>query len=182
MTAAEQSGAMTTTDVREAGGDLDVSEAPLEQRGHHRGRRWILAAVAFVVLAGALGYLVGNEVQANTQFDQAHHSLDVTRIRIARVDVQLASVRRQLTGLQGQVTQDSATLAADTNKLNSAKVALADAEANNSRQNAVITDLDTCLGGVEEALNALSVGDQSHAVAALDAVSASCDSAVAADG
>ena len=121
---------MTTTDVREAGGDLDVSEAPLEQRGHHRGRRWILAAVAFVVLAGALGYLVGNEVQANTQFDQAHHSLDVTRIRIARVDVQLASVRRQLTGLQGQVTQDSATLAADTNKLNSAKVALADAEAN----------------------------------------------------
>jgi chromosome segregation ATPase len=135
----------------------------------------------FVVLAAALGYLVGNEVQANTQFDRAHRSLDITRARIDGVDGQLATVRSQLTDLQGQVTQDSATLAADTTKLNGAKVALANSQANNSRQSTVISNLHTCLGGVEEALNALSVGDQSHAVAALDAVAASCESAVASD-
>jgi hypothetical protein len=46
----------------------------------------------------------------------------------------------------------------------------------------VKSDLQLCLAGVEQALNALSVNDQPHAIAALDAVSTSCTVAVAANG
>lgn len=172
---------MTTTEVRAGGDALDVVD---DGAGQRRRRRRRAAVVAFlvVVLASTLGYLVGNEVQSNTQFDQAHRSLDVTRGRIHGVDADLAVVRRQLADLRGQVTQDSATLAADTAKLNGVKVALANSQANVSRQNSAIGSLHTCLGGVEEALNALSLGDRAHGLAALDAVAPSCNSAESADG
>ena len=170
---------MTTTEVRAAGDALEV----VDNRPERRRRRWraALIAVLVVALASALGYLVGNEVQSNTQFDQAHRSLDVTRGRIHGVDADLAAVQQQLAGLRGQVTQDSAALAADTAKLNGVKVALANSQANVSRQNSAIGSLYTCLGGVEQALNALSLGDQAHGLAALDAVASSCRAAEAAD-
>jgi hypothetical protein len=171
---------MTTTEVRAAGDVLEVPDPGPERRRHHR--RVALLAVLGVLLASALGYLVGNEIQANTQFDQAHHGLDVTRGRIHRIDADLTAVQHQLAGLRGQVTQDSATLAADTAKLNGVKAALANSQATVSRQNAAIGSLHTCLGGVEEAVNALSLGDQSHGLAALDAVAPSCHAAEAADG
>jgi hypothetical protein len=170
---------MTTTEVRAADDDI----GPVGDRPGRWGRyrRPALVAVAVVVLASALGYLVGNEVQANTQFDQAHRSLDVTRAHLRGVDADLATVQRQLTDVRGEVTQDSAALAADTAKLNGVKAALANSQANVSRQNSAIGSLNICLGGVEEALNALSLGDQSHGLAALDAVAPSCRSAAAAD-
>jgi septal ring factor EnvC (AmiA/AmiB activator) len=170
---------MTTTDVRVAD---DIDPAGEQPDRHRRYGRSALVVVLVVLLVSALGYLVGNEVQANTQFDQAHRSLDVTRGRIHGVDADLTAVRRQLAGLQGQVKQDTAALAADTAKLNGVKVALANSQANVSRQNSAIGSLYTCLGGVEEALNALSLGDQKHGLAALDAVAASCRSAESADG
>lgn len=170
---------MTTTEVRTA--DQGV-EAPDEQSGPQgRRRRLVVLTLTFVVLAAALGFLVGNEIQANTQFDETHHTLDVTQAGTMRVDAKLSVVRGQLSDLQGQVSQDSAVLATDTTELNSVKVALANSLATVSRQSSDIGNLHTCLGGVEEALNALSVGDQNHALAALDAVATSCDSAVAAD-
>ena len=171
---------MTTTEVRGAGAALPVVDT-VPERPRRRHWRTALIALLAVVLASALGYLVGNEVQANTQFDQAHRSLDLTRGRIHGVDVDLAAVQRQLAGMRGQVTQDSATLAADTAKLNSVKATLESSQANVSRQSAAIGSLHTCLGGVEEALNALSLGDQRHGLAALNAVASSCRAAEAAD-
>ena len=175
---------MTTTEVRVAGDAPIASDAACdavpERRRHHRRTALILLLV--VVLATGLGYLVGNEVQANTQFDQAHRSLDLTRGRIHGVDAHLAAVQRQLAGLRGQVTQDSATLATDTATLNGVKAALERSQATVGRQNAASGSLHTCLGGVEEALNALSLGDQKHALAALGAVAPSCRAAESADG
>ena len=170
---------MTTTEVRVAGDAPAVADALPEPRRHHR--RTALILLFALVLATGLGFLVGNEVQANTQFDQAHRSLDETRGRIHGVDADLTAVQRQLSGLRGQVTQDSATLATDTAKLNSVKAALESSQANLGRQNAAIGSLHICLGGVEEALNALSLGDQKHALAALGAVAPSCQAAESAD-
>ncbi len=170
---------MTTTEVRADGNALVV----VDDRPSRRRRPGRVASIVLlvVVLATALGYLVGNEVQADTQFDQAHHSLDVTQVRIRGVEADLTTVQRQLSGLRGQVTQDSATLAADTATLNDVKAALANSQANVSRQNSAIGSLDTCLAGVEQALNALSLGDQKHGLAALDAVASSCRAAESAD-
>ena len=43
-----------------------------------------------------------------------------------------------------------------------------------SDKSSYIANLKTCQGGVQQALNALSVGDENHAVSALNGVSAAC--------
>ncbi len=165
-------------DLLDAETDNDVTGAP-ERRPR---ARWILVALVIAVLAATFGYLAGNEVQANTQFDQTHRSLDTTRGHIHSVLSELASVRRQLGTVDGQVKADGAALAQDTSQLQGVKKALTDAQAHVTQQASTIGNLQTCLGGVEQALNALAVADQNHAIDALDAVSTSCAQAVASNG
>ena len=144
--------------------------------------RWAIAVVAGLLFAGALGYLTGNQVQANSQFDRTHTSLDVTRHHTAVVLGTLASVRHELTAVNGQVEADQVALTRDTNQLASVRTALTGAQVNVDRQTRTIGDLQTCLSGVEQALNALAVGDQARAIAALNGVTASCTAAVDAGG
>ena len=155
---------------------------PAPRRRHGRGRRWIIVALVFTVLATVLGYLGADEVRANTEFDQTHATVDATRQHIATVLADLATVRRQLEVAEGQVGAASTALDQDATRLQEAQQALANARSNVSHQHAMIGDLQACLGGVEQASNALAVGDQDRAIDALDAVSTSCASAVAAGG
>ena len=136
----------------------------------------------FAVWAGTLGYVTGNEVQANTQFDQTHRILDATRWRLALAAHDLAAVRHDLVVVNGQVAVDSTTLANDTTKLDGASTALANAQVNVSHQTSSTANLHTCLGGVQRALNALALGDPNRAVGALTAVAGSCQSAVSVSG
>ena len=156
--------------------------ADLEAPPARRRRRWVFVLAVFATCAGALGYLVGNEVQSNTQFDQAHASLDLTRHHLEVVRADLTSVRRKLHAVDRQVNQTSTSLSSDTAQLQQAQAALALAQTNVTHQGSDITALQSCLGGVEQALNALSVGDAQTAVNALNTVSSSCQSAVAANG
>jgi hypothetical protein len=151
-------------------------------RPSRRRREWVVGAVALAVFATGLGYLVGNEVQANTQFDGAHRSLNLARQQMRVVLPVLNSVRRELGGLDGQVSQSTTALANDVAQLLGVQGTLAGEQSVVSRQGSSIGDLHSCLGGVEQALNALSVGDQGSAIDALDAVATSCQSAVASDG
>lgn len=171
---------MTTTEVREAGNDPGD---PVERLARPSRRwRWVAIVGAFAIFAGTLGYVTGNEVQANTQFDQTHRSLDANRLQIAVVAQDLTAVRHDLDGVNGQVAVDSTTLANDTTKLDGATTALASAQANVSQQMSATVNLHTCLGGVERALNALALGDPNRAVSALNGVAGSCASAVSANG
>ncbi len=70
----------------------------------------------------------------------------------------------------------------DTSQLQGAESALSAAQAHVAQQASLLTALHTCLGGVEQALNALAVGSQGKAAASLYAVSASCSTAVSASG
>ena len=134
------------------------------------------------MFAAALGYLVGNQIQSNTQFDSTHGSLNLTRHSIGVVRADLTSVRRDLRALDHQVHQTRTALASDTAQLQQIQTALAQAQANVSKQGSNITALHSCLGGVEQALNALSVSDEQTAVSALTAVSSSCQSALTSNG
>ncbi|MGD0392858.1 MAG: hypothetical protein ABSC41_09450 [Acidimicrobiales bacterium] len=165
-------------DLLDAEPDSGVTDAP----GGHRRRRWAIAALAVAVLAAAFGYLAGNEVQANTQFDQTHRSLAATQGRTHTVLSELSTVRRQLDALNGQVTVDSTALARDASQLQGVRKALTDAQVDVVHQTSTIGDLRICLGGVEQALNALAVADPDQAIDALDTVSSSCAQAVAANG
>jgi hypothetical protein len=144
-------------------------------------RRWIAVSMALVLLLGAVGYFTANEVQANTQFDQAHRSLDVTQHNLDSVLAELAAARRNLAVEKSGVVADSAALAKDTSELHGVQKALLNAQANVTHQGSTIGELSACLGGVEQALNALAVADQSGAIAALNSVSTSCSQAVASD-
>jgi hypothetical protein len=171
---------MTTTENPSTGSNSDL---PVDGTlGRPRFRRWVGIVGTFAVFAGTLGYVTGNEVQANTQFDQTHRSLDATRQRIASVGHALTVVRHDLDVVNGQVAVDSTTLANDTTKLDGARTALVNAQANVTQQSSATVNLHTCLGGVERALNALALGDPNGAVGALTAVAGSCSSAVTAGG
>ncbi len=95
---------------------------------------------------------------------------------------ELAAVTQNLRLVNGQVEQTNTTLTNDTAQFREVEAALANAQSNVSSQQSTISALHACLGGVEQSLNALSVGDQNSADNALVAVSADCKRAVAADG
>lgn len=143
---------------------------------------WAIPLAALVVGVSLLSYVVTNETHVNTQFDQTHHALDVTRSRENATLANLTAVRRQLSVVNGQVSATSTALAQATVQLQGVQKSLASAQANVTDRTSTIGDLHTCLAGVEQALNALAVADQTHAIDALNGVSASCAGAVASDG
>jgi hypothetical protein len=133
-------------------------------------------------LAAALGYLISDQVQARDHYGQDHTALGVTRQQTHTVTAQLDEVRRDLNILETQVGSDSTALSQDSSQLLGAQTALAAAQAHVTQQASLITSLQTCLVGVERALNELAVGKQSNAIAALNSVSASCTAAEASSG
>lgn len=142
-----------------------------------------MVTLACVLLVGAaLSYLLYDAVQANHRYDRARASLHITRRDTAFVSFELAKARTDLSLLSRQVGNDTTALSQDASALQGAQTALSAAQAHVSQQSTLITSLNTCLGGVEQALNALSVGNQVSAIVALHGVSQSCSAAVAASG
>jgi chromosome segregation ATPase len=139
----------------------------------------VLAAAVF---ATAFGALLLNEIHASSQFVGTRSSLTATQRQNDAVLADLAAVRQRLQAVDGQATRDTKALATDTAQLEAVQAALGHAQDNVTLQGSAISTLQSCLSGVEQALNALSVGDQSSAIAALRAVSADCQMAAAANG
>lgn len=147
-----------------------------------RRTRWVLGITAGVLFAAALGVLVADQVQAHDQYGRARGALGVTRQRTHTVSEQLAAVRRDLSVLQTQVGSDNTALTQDASQLLGAQTSLAAAQSHVSQQASLISSLQACLPGVEQALNALAVGNQADAIAALNSVSVSCAAAEASSG
>jgi chromosome segregation ATPase len=152
---------------------------------HRMSRRWRSLGWLLLplILGGAsLTYVAGNELQANTQFQQASHSLDRTDGHIDTAVAELKTVRHDLVFLQTQIDVSQAALTSDTTLLEGIRAALNEAQRDVTERSTYITNLQTCQTGVEQALNALSVGDDLHAVAALGNVSNSCQEAATSSG
>jgi hypothetical protein len=147
-----------------------------------RRRRWVAVVAGVALVAGCLGYLLTDAAQANDRYDRALRTLGTTRATTAVVAVDLAKARFDLRLVTQQVGNDTTALNQDTSQLQGAESALSAAQAHVSQQASLLTALHTCLGGVEQALNALAVGSQGKAAASLYSVSASCATAVNASG
>jgi hypothetical protein len=174
---------MTTTQVPALQRHSDVVDAPDVRRMRHGSTRQRIAGlVACIAFAAGLGYVTGNEVQANSQVDQAHTSLAATRGHIRTVLADMAHIRHDLDLANGQVAAATTALARDQSELKGVQTALANGQADVLHQSLAIDKLQACLGGVEQASNALAVDDQNGAIAALNAVSSSCTGAVASNG
>jgi hypothetical protein len=164
---------------------IDGREPEVDNHPAGRSKRrwlWIGVLVAFALFATTLGIITSNEVRTNTQFDQTHRSLDITRAHTQSVVTNLGTVRQELAGVNLQVFLTTKALAQDAADLGTAQSELANAQSDISQQTTIIADLQTCLSGVQEALNALAVADQTRAIDALNSVTSSCSSVVAADG
>jgi hypothetical protein len=147
-----------------------------------RWRYWAIVFAVFAVFVTGLGLLVGNATMANADFEAAHSALNLTRQHTKDVLAQLALARRDLHIVAGEVAQATTARARDTAQLREIETALSNAQVTITTKGSAIDDLHSCLAGVEQSLNALAVGDQNSALGALNAASASCNSAVTTDG
>ncbi len=157
------------------------NEPPTPPRPSRR-KRWILCLLAGALFAAALGPLIADQIHARNREDRARTSLGVTRHQTRTVSAQLRLLQHDLSLLKAQVGSDTTALNQDTSQLLGAQTSLAGAQAHVSQQASLITSLQTCLVGVEEALNELAVGQQGAAITALNSVSSSCTAAEASSG
>jgi len=111
---------------------------------------------------------IGDPITLTDEFEVLRNDLAV-----ARADLHLVTE---------QVGNDTTALEQDTSQLQGARSALSAAQAHVFEQALLANSLHECLGGVEQALNALAVGNQSKAADALKWVSAPCSTAVSASG
>jgi hypothetical protein len=89
--------------------------------------------------------------------------IDGTRAALHKVSVQSATAARML-------DTESSELATDQSHLSAA-------EADFTTKGVNISDLTTCLSGVQQALNEISLGDRPDAVTSLDRVGPTCKAA-----
>jgi hypothetical protein len=151
-------------------------------RPQARRVRWMVGLAAGALLAVTLGLLVADQVTADDRSHRAQASLGVTRQEARSVSAQLAELRRGLSVLETQVGNDTTALSQDASQLLGAQTSLAAAQAHVTQQSSLITSLQTCLVGVEQALNQLAVGRQKGAIASLNSVASSCAAAEASNG
>lgn len=148
----------------------------------HRRRRWVVLVASVALVGAALGTLLLDAAEVNHRYDHARHVLAITRATTSVVSRELATARKDLRLVTQQVGNDTTALAQDTSQLQGARSALSAAQAHVFEQASLLSSLHECLGGVEQALNALAVGNQSKAADALKWVSAPCSTAVNASG
>jgi hypothetical protein len=159
-----------------------VLEPSPPRRPAPRRKHWFAIVAGVAVIAACLGYLLTDATQANDRYDRALGTLGTTRATTRVVALDLAKARFDLRLVTQQAGNDTTALSQDTSQLQGAQSALSAAQAHVAQQASLLTALHTCLGGVEQALNALAVGSQGKAAASLYAVSASCSTAVNASG
>jgi septal ring factor EnvC (AmiA/AmiB activator) len=133
-------------------------------------------------LVPGVWFLRHNQEHANAEFDATRRSLDVAQHQLKVLRADLSWLRQDLGAVKGQVRQSTTALSTYTAQFHQAQAALARVRSQLSTQGTDVAALQSCLGGVEQALNALSVGDGESAVGALRAVSSSCESALGSDG
>lgn len=176
---------MTLTDVRlaERRPAASLPEPPrAEPHRPSRARRWMVLVLSVALFGGAIGCLLVDAARTNHRYDHTRHVLAVTRGTTGVVARDLAAARKDLQLVTQQVGNDTTALAQDTSQLQGARSALTAAQAHVFEQASLLNSLHTCLAGVEQALNALAVGNQSKAADALKWVSTPCSAAVNASG
>ena len=161
--------------------DSDRSHSDTEVPSSRWGLRWwirlISVVVALALFGSALGYLTSDRVSENEHFDRLHSALVTTRHSTAEVASDLADLRRDVAVLRVQVGSATTTWTQDTAQVKAAQFSLAVVQDDVSQRGSRIGALQTCLGGVQQALNALAINDQTTAVSELNSVAPSCAAA-----
>jgi hypothetical protein len=139
-------------------------------------RRWgflVVCLVGVVLLSASTAVAV----EAHAQQHRTDAALASVRARLSQMDTLLIEARAQLAVDTAQSNQAGHTLSTESAQLAADQAQLAQAQAGVYAQGVSISDLDTCLSGVEESLNQLSLGNESGAATTLSGVAATCQDA-----
>jgi len=146
----------------------------------HGPRRIVLSVAALVGIV-ALGLGINSDMHTRSQLRQAQASLSSARsklqltLRSLSTDVkELKRTTGQRDTLQSELTTTSDELASAEASLSTSKAGLSAAQNSLASQGIDIAILNTCLAGVEQALNQIAVGDNTGAVNSISGVSTSC--------
>jgi Tfp pilus assembly protein PilX len=152
-----------------------------ERRGLTRRVRMV-ALIALALVAVVLALLGASIAQARTEERQVTRQLDQSQMVLGSANAALATTGAHLRASAASNVHQQAALATATAQLASVRDQLSSAQKNLFVQGVSIAAVDTCLGGVEAALNQIAVNDPSGAAASLNQVSTSCKSAEASGG
>ena len=108
--------------------------------------------------------------RTDAQLARLEHRTHVVLEHLAATRLALAVQRTQQTVVRADLAQVDVELNSTDARLSSTNYIL-------GQESAYVDELNTCLTGVEEALNSLSVGDTADAVTSLNGVHAECTEA-----
>jgi len=128
-------------------------------------------AVALLALAAIVG------VFAHYQQQRSVTPLNAERARLRNAESLLQTARSKLAAVESQSDAAGHSLESATNQLAADQTKLARAQAEAYAQGVSISQLDTCLSGVEKSLNQISMGDQTAAAATSSGGGANCPNA-----
>lgn len=125
-----------------------------------------------------------SDLNVRSQLRAARSSLVATRSRLAVTLKRLSSVEASLSTTSNERDTLQVALKLTAWELSGVETSLTSTQANLANANSGLTvksteiaSLNTCLAGVGQALNQISVGDQTGAVASMSSVASSCQSA-----
>lgn len=149
-----------------------------------RSGRWrrLGAIVLAAGSAAAVAFLITSGIQARQQTRRSDTTLATVRAEERVTLHQLSVTDARLAAVRGESDAARRTLGVLTAELSGERAQLARQQSNLYVQGVSISALDTCLGGVEAALNEVGLNDQAGAVTSLNGVSASCRTAGASVG
>ena len=172
---AEDGGDATETGA--AAPDGDTRSEPRAPTGGQprRTARWLWLVYAVVVVIVAVA--ITDTVTAHGALSRTDAALQVEQARLQQADRTLLAVHRELIRTDGLADDAARTLTAETAQLTSVRAELTAAEADQFDNGVSIADLTTCLSGVQQALNQISLGDAGGAAASLNGVASTCRAA-----
>ena len=157
--------------------DHGVGRPPVDVRRRRRVR-----AVAAASVVALVAFLVVSGLQARGQLARSTSTFASTRAEQRSTLARLGRTEASLATVLGQSLSDRRTLGSVNAALAAERSQLAQQQQNLFIQGVSISALDTCLGGVESALNEVALNDQPGAISTLQGVSASCRTAGASGG
>jgi hypothetical protein len=140
------------------------------------GRRWVLP-VAYAVGAVMLVAAVVVGVNAHAELNRARSSVSSTRAELRHAQGLVVEAKAGLTKYGGQADAARRALASTSAQLSADQAKLAADQVDVFSKGVSISQLDTCLSGVEQALNQISLGDPTGAATTLNGVAANCRAA-----
>jgi hypothetical protein len=152
------------------------ARAPDAGRGLLRSpsRRRLVTAVVGVVVLVAGSLVLVSDLRARTEIGTADVSVTSAGHQLARLRTDLARAEQRLAGARARRAVVTRAFDDAQFTLSVTQKSLARDEAGIHSQGVDVGELDSCLSGVEQALNQISVGQTAGGLASLRASSSSC--------